>query len=313
VQGMLAHGMTVRGTYRQKAPALPGVAWYPVAQLEAQEQWRDLMTNTDVVVHLAALVHEAGLAAKGRWLEYRRVNVDGTLVLARACRQAGVRRFVFVSSIAVYGRAADRVDEHTPTRCEDDYGRSKLEAEDALRAELSGSETDWCILRPPAVYGPGGPGNISRLQALVASGVPLPFGAIRNSRSFISVDNLVDAILTVLRYPRDIQASFVVSDGSDFATPAIVRALAVGSRQRVRLLNVPVPVLRILGRIGDFAGWALGIKSAVDSHAIDSLVGSLVVDCSRFREVFEWRPPIDGARAFELAYGARPGGPAPGR
>ena len=159
-----------------------------------------------------------------------------------------MRRFVFVSSIAVYGRAAGRVDEHAATRPEDNYGRSKLEAEDALRAELSGSETDWCILRLPAEYGPGSPGNMSRLQALVASGVPLPCGAIRNSRSFISVDNLVDAILTVLRYPRSIRAAFVVSDGSDFATPAIVRAFALGSRRRVRLLNVPVPVLRLLGR-----------------------------------------------------------------
>jgi nucleoside-diphosphate-sugar epimerase len=309
VQSMLAQGMTVRGTYRRNSPDIPGVAWYPAGQLHRPEQWPRLVADTDAVVHLAALVHQAGGAAQNRWPEYRRVNVSGTRRVARACSEAGVGRVVFVSSIAVYGGGITRVDEQSLTRPEDDYGRSKLEAEESLRAELLHSASDWCILRPPLVYGPGNPGNLARLQRLVARGYPLPFGGIHNCRSFIFVDNLVDAIVTVLRHPHAIHASYVVSDGSDFGTAELVRALAAGSGQRARLLNVPVSVLRFLGRTGDFAGRVLGIRTAVDSRAINSLVGSLLVDSTRFRQAFAWQPPIEARRALELVYGARPLGP----
>jgi nucleoside-diphosphate-sugar epimerase len=303
---MLAQGTTVRGTYRRNSPDIPGVAWYPAAHLHRPEQWPNLVADTDAVVHLAALVHQAGRTGQSRWLEYRRVNVNATRMVARACSDAGVRRLVFMSSIAVYGGGATRIDEQSPMHPEDDYGRSKLEAEVAMRSELSRSATDWCILRPPLVYGRGSPGNMPRLRTLVASGYPLPFGGIRNRRSFIFVDNLIDAIITVLRYPHDIRASYVLSDGSDFATPELVSALAAASRRRVRLLNVPVPLLEVLGRVGDFAGRVVGLRTGLDSRSINRLVGSLVVDSARFREVFAWHPPVASARAFEIAYGVPP-------
>jgi nucleoside-diphosphate-sugar epimerase len=167
-------------------PDIPGVDWRALSQLDRSEQWPDLMANTDVVVHLAALAHQTGRAAQGRWQEFRRVNVHGTRVVAQACRDAGIRRLVFVSSIGVYARSAAPIDEQTAMHPQDDYGRSKLEAEAALRSELSGSATDWCILRAPPVYGRGSPRNMPRLPSLVASGFPLPFGGIRNRRSFIS-------------------------------------------------------------------------------------------------------------------------------
>src|SRR5258708_33364894 len=130
-----------------------------------------------------------------------------------------------------------------------------------MQAELSQGATDWCILRPPLVYGRGAPGNLPRLEALVATGVPLPFGAIRNRRSFMFVDNLVDALLAVLRYAGSIRAAYVMSDGSDFATPELVRALAAGSGRRARLVSVPVPLLRLLGEVGDLAARGLRLRS----------------------------------------------------
>jgi len=306
VEAMLAQGVSVRGTYRGKPPDMPGVLWSPVQQLADPQQWPDLLAGTDAVVHLAALVHQGGSASRDRRSEFQYVNVEGTRVLARACRDAGVRRLVFLSSVSVHGRGVERIDEGSPEHPEDDYGRSKLAAEEALRAELSRGVTDWCILRPPLVYGHGSPGNMSRLRALVASGLPLPFGAVHNRRSFIFVDNLVDAIMTVLRFPHDIHATYLLTDGSDFATRELVSALSSGSQRRVRLLNVPVPLLRGLGRAGDFGARVLHLETGLDSHSIDSLIGSLIVDGARFRRAFAWQPPVAGAQAFALVYGARP-------
>jgi nucleoside-diphosphate-sugar epimerase len=309
VEAMLAQGVSVRGTYRGTPPDIPGVLWSPVRQLADTQQWPGLLAGIDAVVHLAALVHQRGSASRDCWSEFQCVNVEGTRVLARACRDAGVHRLVFLSSISVHGRGVERIDEGSPAHPEDDYGRSKLAAEEALRAELARGVTDWCILRPPLVYGRGSPGNMSRLQTLVASGLPLPFGAVNNRRSFIFVDNLVDAIMTVLRFPHDIRATYLLADGSDFATPELVSALAAGNRRRVRLLNVPVPLLRALGRVGDFTARALHLEIGLDSRSVDSLVGSLVVNGARFREAFAWQPPVAGAQAFALVCRAPPWSP----
>jgi len=212
---------------------------------------------------------------------------------------------VFMSSISVYGRGAQRIDERAPLAPEDDYGRSKLLAEQALESELSDGATDWCILRPPLIYGRGCPGNMPRLQRLVASGVPLPFAAVHNRRSFMCVDNLIDAVLKVLQFPGKVRAAYVLSDGSDFGTPELLRALAAGSGRPLRLMSVPVRWLRALGRAGDLAADTLRIP-VPDSRAIDSLVGSLLVDSARFRDVFAWQPPLGGVEAFAASYGARP-------
>jgi nucleoside-diphosphate-sugar epimerase len=306
VGALRAQGMGVRGTYCRNRPDTPGVEWCPVPQLDLPAQWPALLAQTDAVVHLAALVHRGRKSARQRWGEFERVNVAGTRVLARACRDAGVRRVVFMSSISIYGRGTQRIDESAPLAPQDDYGRSKLLAEQALEAELSNGPTDWCILRPPLVYGRGCPGNLPRLQRLVASGLPLPFGAVRNRRSFMFVDNLIDAVMTVLRFPGDIRAAYVLSDGSDFATPQLLRALAAGSGRPLRLLSVPVRWLRALGRAGDLAARTLRIHAVPGSYTIDSLVGSLCVDSARFAEALGWRPPLSGVEAFAACYGAQP-------
>jgi nucleoside-diphosphate-sugar epimerase len=298
---MLGDGMAVRGTYRRDAPVIPGVDWCPVTQLERLEQWNDLVADIDAVVHLAALAHQMGAAGAGRWPEFRRINVDGTRVLARACRSAGVRRLIFMSSIAaVCSESSDAVNERTAALPQDDYGRSKFEAEDALKSELMESVTDWCILRPPLVYGPNNPGNMGRLLKLIGSGVPLPFGSIRNRRSLIFVDNLVDAVLTVLRTPSEVRETYVLSDGNDFSTPELISALAAVTERRARLVNVPVGFLKWFGYAGDALQRILGVYTGVDSYSIERLVGSLVVDGSLFRDTFDWRPPVGRLRALEL-------------
>jgi nucleoside-diphosphate-sugar epimerase len=304
VGALRAERIAVCGTYRGERPDLSAVEWRAVPQLDLPEAWPALLAQTDAVVHLAALVHQDGRGAHRPWGDFERINVAGTRVLARACRAAGVRRLVFMSSISVYGRGTQRIDEGAPLAPQDDYGRSKLLAEQALEAELSNGPTDWCILRPPLVYGRGCPGNMPRLQRLVARGLPLPFGAVRNRRSFMFVDNLVDAVMTVLRFPGEIRAAYALSDGSDFATLELLRVLAAGSGRPLHLLSVPVSWLRALGRAGDLAARTLHIRAAPGSRTIDSLVGSLSVDSARFREDFAWVPPLAGVEAFAASYGA---------
>jgi nucleoside-diphosphate-sugar epimerase len=302
---LLTQGCSVRATYRHEPAAVPGVEWHRLAELDVAEQWPPLLAEIDAVVHLAALVHQGGSSAERRWAEFERINVAGTRALARACRTAGVRRLVFLSSISVYGRGSQRLDEQAPLAPQDDYGRSKLLAERALEEELSSATTEWCILRPPLIYGRDAPGNMPRLQRLVASGLPLPFGAVRNRRSLMCVDNLVDAVITVLRFAGEIRGAYVLSDGSDFATPELLRVLAVGSGRRLRLLAVPVFWLRALGHLGDALARGLCVHAVPSSREIDSLVGSLCVDSTRFRQSFAWRPPLGGIEALVASYGAR--------
>jgi nucleoside-diphosphate-sugar epimerase len=300
VRRLMAGGIEVRGTWwRDPEPTIAQVEWRRLSQIDSAAAWRDVASGCEVVIHLAALAHQTGTAGTGRWPEFWRVNVEATRVLAQASMVAGVRRLIFVSSVAALcTRSEECLDENSPCMPEEDYGRSKLEAERALRLELEGSVVDWCILRPPLVYGPGNPGNMARLLQLIGTGLPLPFGAITNRRSFMFVDNLVDAILTVVRYPAAIRSTYMVSDGSDFATPELVSALAAASGRTVRLIRVPIGLLKLVGRLGDLAARFLRIDSGVDSYSVGRLVGSLPVDSCRFRGFFSWHPPVDAKLAL---------------
>jgi nucleoside-diphosphate-sugar epimerase len=273
--------------------------WQPLTQLDSPSALREAATGCDVVVHLAALAHQTGKAAAGRATEFEHVNVESTRILARTAASLGMRRLVFLSSVAAVCSHSDTaVDEQTPVRPDTDYGRSKLQAERVLQEELQGGTTDWCILRPPLVYGPGNPGNMGRLMRLIGSGLPLPLGAIRNRRSFIFIDNLVDALATVVAWQADIRSVFFLSDGSDFSTPELIAALAEAADQRTRLLNVPVSLLKLLGWTGDLLEYLPGVSSPIDSYSVDRLVESMQVNGTRFCTTFHWRAPIGGAEAL---------------
>jgi nucleoside-diphosphate-sugar epimerase len=300
VRILAEQGLAVRATHRRdNLTPLAGVEWWPLPALDDECRLAESVAGCDAVVHLAALAHQPGLAAD-RMPEFRRVNTEGTRLLARAAVCGGVRKFVFLSSVAAVCTRSDApVEDRTPCAPTDVYGRSKFEAESALVAEFKDSRADWCILRPPLVYGPGNPGNMRRLMRLVGTGLPLPFASIRNRRSFMFVDNLVDAILSVLRHRAVVRSTYVLSDGSDFSTPELVRALAAAAGCRARLLAVPVSLLTVLGRVADAVHALLGRPVGIDSTAIDRLVGSLLVDGSRFRQAFAWQPPFSRDQAFE--------------
>jgi nucleoside-diphosphate-sugar epimerase len=299
---LLLAGSQVRATFHRAPGAVAaGVQWWPLESIDSAAAWRELVSGCDTVVHLAALVHQTGAARAGRWSEFQRINVAGTRALAEACAAAAVQRLVFVSSVAaVCARSDVVVTERTPARPEDDYGRSKLESERALQSVLLETAVDWCIVRPPLVYGPGNPGNISRLMKLIASGLPLPFGAIHNRRSFIFVDNLADALQAAVCHPTSIRDTFLLNDGSDFSTPELVRALATATGGTAHLLSLSPRTLRLLGRVGDLLERALGVSTGIDSYSIERLLGSLPVSGAHFRQVFSWTPPVDVSAALAL-------------
>lgn len=252
-----------------------------IGEVDAQTGWRAALAGMESVVHLAARVHVMRDTVADPLAQYRAVNAEGTLNLARQCAAAGVRRFVFVSSVKVNGeeRAAPYTGADTPAP-EDAYALSKWEAEQGLWQIAAETGLEVVILRPPLVYGPGVGANFLALLRAVARGMPLPLGAINNRRSLIFVGNLADAILCCLEHPAAAGQTFLVSDGEDVSTPGLVRRMAAALGRPARLMALPMPVLH--------AAAALAGKSAL----VTRLAGSLAVDSSKIRRELDWSPPF---------------------
>lgn len=239
--------------------------------------------SIDVVVHCAARAHIMNDDTVDPLAEYRKVNVDGTLNVARHALEVGVKRFLFVSSIKVNG-------EHTPPgrpfteeaapAPEDPYGISKYEAERELQALCAETDMELVIIRPPLVYGPGVKGNFASMIRLMEKGLPLPLGAVRNKRSLVALDNLVDLIVTCVDSPAAANQVFLAADGQDISTTELLRNVANAMGKPARLLPVPSGLLML--------GASLFGKKAVAKR----LLGSLQVDISKARELLGWQPPV---------------------
>lgn len=246
--------------------------------------WPSLLTDADAVIHLAARVHMMRDPAPDPLAEFRRVNVDGTRTLAEAASGAGVRRFLFVSSIKVNGestRAGAAFRSTDPPRAVDGYGLSKQEAEAALFDVARSGTMTVTIIRPPLIYGPGMKGNLRTLVTALRRGIPLPFGRITNNRrSLVGVGNLASLIAVALQHPAAANAVFLAADGKDLSTAALVRALAAAIGRKPRLLPVPADLIRLA------AGMA-GRRAAADR-----LVGNLQVDIADTHARLGWSPPV---------------------
>lgn len=253
-----------------------------LGDFDAQTDWSAALAGVDVVVHAAAKVHMMDRAASRTPEAYRVANVDATRRLAESAARAGVRRFVFLSSVSVHGDGSDGqpVSERSPIRAVGGYAASKAQAESVLVDVSTSSGMETIALRPPMVYGPANPGNLPRLVALIRRGLPLPLGAVDNHRSFIAVRNLVDAIVCVCGTERRLANAYVISDGVAFSTPQLIRLLAEGVGRKPRLVSVPVPWLMLLaGRIGR-------------RDDMQRLTGSFEIDDTAFRDDLGWHPPV---------------------
>jgi len=242
--------------------------------------WHMAFEGCDAVVHLAARVHVMEDAAKNPLALYRETNTEATLNLARQAAQAGVKRFVFVSTVKVNGEGRDAAYRETDVpEPEDAYAISKWEAEQGLHEIARETGLEVVILRPPLVYGPGVKANFLRLMQAIQMGWPLPLGAIRNRRSLLYLGNFVDAIHVCIEHPAAAGQTFLLDDGVAVSTPELIRAVARAMGRPARLLAVPVPMLAL-------AGAALGKRAAVAR-----LTGSLWVDSMSIRSRLGWTPP----------------------
>lgn len=269
--------------------------WIKIDNIGPGSDWKAVLAGgVTHVVHLAAIAHRIKPKEQVDKAIYDEINHLGTAQLARAAAQTpSVRRFFLMSSIgAVTSLADENVNENTPCHPDTAYGESKLSAERAIQQILRESPIDWCIFRPPLLYGPGNPGNMERLLALIKMPLPLPFGSIRNRRTFLYVGNLVDAIRVALEHPAAARQLFCVSDGVELSTADLLRAISRASRRPVRLFPFPVSGLRVLGMLGEWMRLAAGHSFGLDRRTVEKLCGSLSVDSSFFRQTCGWKPPF---------------------
>jgi nucleoside-diphosphate-sugar epimerase len=290
VEVLRAQGRAVRALVRVAGAALPpGVESSVVGDLADAHDLRRVLAGVEGVIHLAGRAHVMRDTTADPEAEFHRANALATRHLAEQAAAAGVRRFVFLSSVKVNGeRSGDRpFTEADPPAPEDAYGRSKRAAEQALREVAAASSLEVVVIRPPLVYGPGVKANFLRLLRLVDRGVPLPLASVKNRRSLVSLWNLCDLIATCASHPAAAGETFLVSDQRDLSTPELVRRIAGAMGRRALLFPVPVPALALAARL-------LG-----QGDAVERLVGSLQADSAKATRLLGWTPRVsvgDGLR-----------------
>lgn len=305
IGALLEHQYQVVGAVRNQGKLVANVKQFAVGDIDANTNYATSLSCVDTVVHLAARVHIMNDHALDPLAEFRKVNVDGTLNLARQAAKAGVRRFIFISSVKVNGEftlspspsptsgrgGATAFSEADIPNPQDAYGISKLEAEQGLLKIAQETGMEVVIIRPPLIYGPGVKANFASLLRVVRKGLPLPLGAIHNKRSFIYVENLVSFILHCIHHPLAANQILLVSDGQDLSTTELLKECAKALGVRAWLLPLPQKLIEVAAAL-------IGKKDVAQR-----LCGNLQVDITKARELLGWNPPYsvaDGLKATVL-------------
>lgn len=268
------------------------VAYLEMCEIDECTDWTTALSGVDSVVHLIAKVHAMEELSAVHLAEYRRVNVDLTMNLAHQAVAAGVRRFVFVSSIKVNGESTPVGQPFTAEdipKPKDSYGISKFEAEQALMELAKKTGLEVVIIRPPLVYGIGVKANFETMMRWVAREFPLPFGALNSRRSLVAVDNLISMIATCLSHPCAANQRFLVSDGDDLTVTELMRRIAESLNKSVILAPVPAFLLRMTGGM-------VGKREYVDR-----ILTSLQVDIKKNQSLLGWSPPVRVSAALRKA------------
>lgn len=292
-------GLRVRGAVRHSDKAFEGLERVVVSSLDDAADWTRALDGCQTVMHAAARVHVMTESANYPLDEFRRVNVQGTLHLARQAAASGVRRFVFVSSVKVNGEATTADHPFTAAdvpATQDPYGISKMEAEQGLRQIAGETGMEVVIVRPPLVYGPGVKANFASMMRAIQRGLPLPLASVtHNRRSFVALDNLADLLITCIDHPAAANQTFLVSDGEDLSTADLLRRLGQAMDKPARLFPVPPSLLQ------------LGANLLGKGDMAQRLLGNLQVDISHTRDTLNWSPPISVDEGLRRAVaGLRP-------
>ena len=274
------HRATVRG--------LAGPNEFSTSDLNVFTSWPQLFESVDVVIHTAAKAHDMSGAKELKEI-YQNTNFNLTVKLAEEAKKYGVKKFIFLSTIKVNGELTTTkpfTAEDIPAP-QDDYGKSKLQAELALLQLQQPGVFDIVIIRPCLIYGEGVKANFSNLIKLVKRNLPLPFGLLKNKRSFVSVDNLIDFILVTAKNPAANGQIFLVSDGHDITLTELITSLATAPEQKVILLPIPPWMMR------------LGLFLIGRSDLSQRLFSSLQVDIEKSQKLLNWQPRVPMAQSLQ--------------
>lgn len=281
---LAAAGYRVRAATRTPDQPVDDVSaeWVTVGNIDDATDWGRALQGVEGIVHLAARVHVMRETAADPLAEFRQLNVAATAHVARQAVAAGVRRFVYVSTIKVNGERTEgcAFTSDAVPQPEDAYAQSKLEAEQVLRELGERTGLEVVIVRPPLVYGPGVKGNFLSLLRWVNRGLPLPLARCANRRSLVGITNLADLLIRCISHPAAAGRVFLAGDGEDLSTPELVRRLARALNRPARLVPVPQSLLR-------FAARSLGRQGAYER-----LCGSLQIDIGDARRLLDWIPPL---------------------
>jgi len=279
---LLRQGKLVRAAVRSANWPIENVEMVTVGTIDGHTDWSDALHSVDVVIHLAARVHVMKEAAVDPLAEFLKVNFYGTSNLAQQAASAGVKRFVYVSSIKVNGEQtteAQRYADSDEPEPQDPYAISKWRAEQDLWRIAQETGMEVVIIRPPLVYGPGVQGNFISLMDAIEKGVPLPLAGARNARSLVYVGNLVDALIACAEQPAAAGQTYLVSDGETVSTAVLIAKIAQSLERSNHLFYLPSGILRavavLLGR----------------AEQVDRLFGSLRVNDTKIRAELGWSPP----------------------
>ncbi|TMS92583.1 UDP-glucose 4-epimerase [Pseudoalteromonas sp. S201] len=276
----------------RRAPILPAAIFHKCS-IDGAADFNESLVGIKVVIHCAARAHIMNDDSQDPLIEFRKVNTLGTLNLAKQAADAGVRRFIYISSIKVNGESTgDKAtftasDKPTP---KDPYGISKAEAEQLLLELGKKTGMEVVIIRPPLVYGEGVKANFASLMRFVDKGLPLPFRAIKsNKRSLVSVYNLVDLIKVCIEHPKAANQIFLVSDDHDLSTAEMVTLMAKVQNKKNLALPIPVWCFKLVGKLLN------------KNDVVDRLIGSLQLDITHTKNTLDWKPPYTVEHGFKLA------------
>jgi nucleoside-diphosphate-sugar epimerase len=286
IKSLLNLKKSIRGTVRSKNQFFSNteVEYIIVENIDGQTNWKEGLKNIDCIIHCAGRAHILRGKEKNEQKIYQSINVDGSKKLAEQAAKIGVRRLIFLSSIGVNGLSTNNLnffsnmDMPMPIG---NYAFSKYEAEKELMKIAKKTKLEVVIIRPPLVYGKLAPGNIKRIIKIINLGIPLPFGKIKNSRSFIGIDNLIDLLIRCIDHPEASGKIFLASDGEDLSTPELIKLIASSMGRKANLFPFPIFMLKLLGSV-------FGRREEVNR-----LIGSLRIDNSYTKETLNWIPPIN--------------------